>query len=280
MRHLQIRLLKSHQDFLACERIQEVVWGRAGVSGEVLNVTQKYGGAVLGAIVKGKVAGFIYAFLARRNGRLIHWSHLMAVEPKFRDLGLGFRMKLAHRKVALAGGVSSICWTFDPLQSRNAALNIGRLGARAEDYLPNCYGRFQSVIERGLESDRFVVNWPIRSAVVESHLRDRRPRETLRALLLKAERVNETRLNAQGFPENRRVWLNLSRAALLVEIPAETDRMRVQALNLARQWRLQTRKIFQRYFGLGYRAEDFIPPSPASDGRCFYVLRRRRPTTA
>lgn len=280
MRHLQIRLLKSHQDFLACERIQEVVWGRAGVSGEVLNVTQKYGGAVLGAIVKGKVAGFIYAFLARRNGRLIHWSHLMAVEPKFRDLGLGFRMKLAHRKMALAAGLSAICWTYDPLQSRNAALNIGRLGARVSEYMANCYGRFESAIEKGLESDRFVVNWRIRTAAVESHLRDRRPRETLRALLLKAERVNEARLNPQGFPENRRVRLSLSRPVLLVEIPAETDRMRVQALNLARQWRLQTRMIFQRYFGLGYRAEDFIPPCPASDGRCFYVLRRRRPTTA
>lgn len=278
MRHLQIRLLKSHQDFLACERIQEVVWGHAGVSGEVLNVTQKYGGAVLGAIVKGKVAGFIYAFLARRHGKLIHWSHLMAVEPKSRDLGLGFRMKLAHRKIALAAGLSAICWTYDPLQSRNAALNIGRLGARAEDYLPNCYGRFESAIEKGLESDRFVVNWRIRSAAVESRLRDGRPRETQLAPLLKAERVNETRLNAQGFPENRPVWLNLRRPTVLVEIPAETDRMRVQSLNLARQWRLQTRKIFQRYFGLGYRAEDFIPPCRASGGRCFYVLRRRRAT--
>jgi len=280
VRHLKIRLLKSHQDFLACERIQEVVWGRAGVSGEVLNVTQKYGGAILGAIVKGKVVGFIYAFLARRHGKLIHWSHLMAVEPKFRDLGLGFRMKLAHRKIALAAGLSAICWTYDPLQSRNAALNIGRLGSRAEDYLPNCYGRFESAIEKGLESDRFVVNWRIGSAAVERRLRDGRPREAQLALLLKAERVNETRLNALGFPENRRVWINLSRSALLVEIPAETDRMRVQALNLARQWRLQARKIFERYFGLGYRAEDFIPPSPASDGRCFYVLRRGRRTTA
>lgn len=280
MPHVQIRLLKSHQDFRACERIQEVVWGHAGVSGELMSVTQKYGGAILGAIVNRRVAGFIYAFLARRHGKLIHWSHLMAVEPKFRGLGLGLRMKLAHRKIALAAGVSSICWTYDPLQSRNAALNIGRLGARAEDYLPNCYGRFQSVIEKGLESDRFVVNWRIRSAAVERRLRDERAREAQPASILNAERINETRLNAQGFPENHRIWLNLSRPALLVEIPAETDRMRVQALNLARRWRLQTRKIFERYFGLGYRAEDFIPPCPASDERCFYLLRRRRATTA
>ena len=280
MPHVRIRLLKSHQDFLACERVQEIVWGRSGVSGEVLSVTQKYGGAILGAIVNGRVVGFIYAFLARRHGKLIHWSHLMAVEPKFRDLGLGFRMKLAHRKIALAAGISSICWTYDPLQSRNAALNIGRLGARAEDYLPNCYGRFQSVIEKGLESDRFVVNWRIRSVTIERRLQDGRPSEMQLAPILKAERINETRLNAQGFPENHRIWLNLRQPTLLVEIPAETDRMRIQNLKLARRWRLQTRKIFTGYFGQGYRAEDFIPPCPASDGLCFYVLRRRRSTTA
>jgi len=258
--------------------IRDRVWGRVGVSGELMNVTQKYGGAILGAIVKGRVAGFIYAFLARRHGKLIHWSHLMAVEPKFRDLGLGFRMKLAHRKIALAAGLSSICWTYDPLQSRNAALNIGRLGARVSEYLPNCYGRFQSDIEKGLESDRVVADWRIRSAAVARRLRHGRAREVQIAPFLNAERINETRLNARGFPENHRIRLNLSRPALLVEVPAETDRMRMESLNLARQWRIETRKIFQRYFGMGYRVDDFIPPRPASDMRCFYVLRRGRGT--
>jgi predicted GNAT superfamily acetyltransferase len=52
----------------------------------------------------------------------------MAVEAKYRDQGFGFRMKLAHRQIALERGLKSICWTFDPLQSRNARLNISRLG--------------------------------------------------------------------------------------------------------------------------------------------------------
>src|SRR5271169_2538717 len=128
VRRILIRQLKGQEEFRACERIQKAVWGSVGVSGELMSVTQKYGGAVLGSLVNGRVAGFIFAFLATRKGRLIHWSHLMAVESRFRDLGLGFRMKLAHRKLALGAGISSICWTYDPLQSRNAALNIGRLG--------------------------------------------------------------------------------------------------------------------------------------------------------
>lgn len=272
MRHVQIRPLKTQLEFRACERIQNIVWGNVGVSGELMSVTQKYGGAILGSIVNGKVVGFIYAFLARRHGKLIHWSHLMAVEPQYRDLGLGFRMKQAHRKLALAAGVSSICWTFDPLQSRNAALNVSRLGARAEDYVPNCYGRFPSAIEQGLESDRFVVNWRIRAAAVDRRMHGHRPAW---AAMMRAPRINETRLNSSGFPENRRIALGLRQPALLVEIPTQTDLMRAQALRLARRWRLETRKIFLQYFGLGYRAEDFVPPCPASDGRSFYLLRRR-----
>lgn len=273
MRHILIRPLKTQQEFKACEGIQKLVWGSVGVSGELLSVTRKYGGAILGSIVNGRVVGFIYSFLARRHGKLIHWSHLMAVESKYRDLGLGLRMKRAHRMLALAAGVTSICWTYDPLQSRNAALNISRLGARAEEYLPNCYGRFASAIELGLESDRFVVNWRIRTRAVERRMEGHRPGW---GAILEAPRINETRLNASGFPENRQISFGLSQPALLVEIPTQTDLMRARALSLARRWRLETRKIFLHYFRLGYRAEDFVPPGPASDGRSFYVLRRRK----
>ena len=92
----QIRLLRSLEEFRACEHIQKAVWGNVGVSSELLAVTQKYGGVVLGAVVGGKVVGCLYAFLARCPEALIHWSHIMAVEPAHRDQGLGFRMKLAQ----------------------------------------------------------------------------------------------------------------------------------------------------------------------------------------
>ena len=267
----QIRLLSSLEEFRACERLQLSVWGSLAVGAELLGVTQKYGGAVFGALVRGRVVGFLYAFLARRHGRLIHWSHMMAVDEGYRDLGLGFRMKLAHRQHALAQGLKSICWTFDPLQSRNAALNLTRLGARVEEFIPNCYGRFPSAIERGLTSDRFVVDWRIGSRAVEQRLRAKPPNAT------NAERwpqVNESRPNAQAFLVNARLHLNLRAPRLRVEIPPNTDAMRAQALPLARRWRLESRRIFQSYLAAGYRVADFLPPSAVTGGRCFYVLRR------
>src|SRR5271156_1661850 len=107
MPRVEVRLLKNLDEYRQCEVIQAHIWGGPGITREVLSVTQKYGGAMVGSLVDGKVVGFIYAFLARYHGRLVHWSHLMAVEAKYRDQGFGFRMKLVHRKVALARGLKS-----------------------------------------------------------------------------------------------------------------------------------------------------------------------------
>jgi predicted GNAT superfamily acetyltransferase len=248
------------------------VWGNVGVGSEVLSVTQKYGGVVLGAVAKGKLLGFLYAFLGRYHGRVVHWSHLMAVEKRHRDKGLGFRMKLAHRKLALQEGIQAIGWTYDPLQSRNAALNIARLGVRVEEYLPDCYGRFPSVIEKGLPSDRFVVSWQIGSARVARCLQG----VPLRPINLHLPRINETRRNEEGFIVNRGISFSCVEPRLLLEIPANTDEMRVRALKLAQQWRLETRRMFQHAFESGCRVLDFVTTGTGGDRRAFYVLGRPR----
>jgi predicted GNAT superfamily acetyltransferase len=271
MPRMVIRRLKRLEEYRECERLQKEVWGNLGVGSEVLSVTQKYGGMVLGAFVGGRMAGFLYAFLGRYRGQLVHWSHMMAVEARYRDQGLGFRMKRLHRRLALAQGIRTICWTYDPLQSRNAALNLHRLGALAEEYIPDCYGHFPSAIEKGLPSDRLVAQWPLTAARVERRLAGGTP-----APSLAFPRANETRPADGDFLENARLRLDLKSPRLLVEIPANTDAMRARALPLARRWRLEIRRVFLNYFRAGYVAEDFLPPGPATSGRCFYVLRRRR----
>jgi predicted GNAT superfamily acetyltransferase len=270
MARVEIRLLRNVEEARQCEVVQTHVWGAPGVTREAMTAVRKYGGALIGTVIDGKVVGFILAFLAQYHGRLIHWSHMMAVEAKYRDQGLGFKMKLVHRQVATERGIKSICWTFDPLQSRNARLNISRLGAIPEEYVPDCYGRFPSLLEKGLPSDRWVVNWQIATARVEARLRGETP-----AFDPTLPRVNETRANSQGFPKNQTIRLGLSARRLLVETPAQTDAMRLQAMALARRWRFEARRIFQHYLANGYQVEDFFPPQAETDGRCFYLLRRR-----
>jgi predicted GNAT superfamily acetyltransferase len=271
----------------ACEGIQKSVWGSVAASRELLYVTQKYGGVVIGADLAGRTVGFLSAFLARRRGEVIHWSHMMAVEEGYRDLGLGFRMKLAHRTLALGDRLKSICWTYDPLQSRNAYLNVHRLGALTDEYQTNCYGEFPSLIERSLPSDRFVVTWRIASQRVQRRLaryssqhessggrREETSAKRFRSQLLLIPRVNQTRTNRKDLPENHDINLALTGKQLLVEIPSHTDQMRAVDLGLAREWRLQAREIFTRYFALRYSVEDFFPPCPETSGRCFYLLVR------
>ncbi|HEV2425521.1 MAG TPA: hypothetical protein VGZ29_11900 [Terriglobia bacterium] len=267
-----VRPLRKIADFHHCERIQRAVWGSAGVSGELLLVTAKNGGEVLGAFSGGHLAGFLYAFLARRHGRLLHWSHLMAVEPEFRDQGLGLRMKMEHRRRALAQGIRLIAWTYDPLQSRNAALNIGRLGAEVREYIPDCYGSFPSKIERGLESDRFVAEWRIASRHAEEALAGRQSR----ILQTTVPVINEVERDGRAFAVNQRLRFALSAPRLLVEVPADTDRMRALDLKLARRWRLEMRRVFQSYFRKGYRVTRFFARRDGDSTRTFYLLERER----
>lgn len=270
---IEIRRLKNLYEYRDCERLQQEVWGSVAVSSEVLRVTQKYGGAVLGVIAKGKLLGFVYAFLARYHGQLAHWSHMMAVDERHRDKGLGFRMKLVHRELALQEGIKSICWTYDPLQSRNAALNIARLAARVEEYIPDCYGHFPSAIEKGLPSDRLVVNWQVGSARVARRLLA----PSSPAINLDLPTINETRRNKKGFIVNRAIELSFAEPRLLLEIPANTDEMRIHALQLARQWRLEMRRMFQAAFERGTRVLDFVTTGAGDERRAFYVLGRARP---
>ncbi len=268
MPHIEIRRLRSLAEYRECERLQMQVWGNLGVGSEVLQVTQKYGGVVLGALEKGNLLGFLYAFLGRYHGRLVHWSHMMAVDKHHRDQGLGYKMKLVHRELALQEGVKSICWTYDPLQSRNAALNIARLGGQVEEYLEDCYGRFPSVIEKGLASDRFVVRWQIGSTHVARCLRA----PSLRPADLSLPRINETRCNQEGFRVNHRLNPSFTTPRLLLEIPANTDEMRIRALKLAQRWRLESRRMFQHAFKSGCRVAGFVTTEDGEERRVFYVL--------
>ena len=50
-------------------------------------------------------------------------------------------------------------WTFDPLEIKNAYLNIEKLGAIARRYTINQYGPSSSPLQGGLPTDRLVAEW-------------------------------------------------------------------------------------------------------------------------
>ena len=90
------------------------------------------GGVAAGAWdERGSLIGFVFGITGIEGGRPVHWSDMLAVRPAFRDVGLGWRLKIYQRRVLLERGVRSCYWTFDPLESRNAYLNFSKLGAVA-----------------------------------------------------------------------------------------------------------------------------------------------------
>jgi predicted GNAT superfamily acetyltransferase len=81
------------------------------------------------------------------------------VQPGYRDTGLGRKLKLRQREEALARGLNLIEWTFDPLELKNAYLNIVKLGAIVRRYSENQYGVTASPLHGGLPTDRCYAEW-------------------------------------------------------------------------------------------------------------------------
>jgi predicted GNAT superfamily acetyltransferase len=162
----------------ACVTLQKEVWKFADVDLIPLRmfvVAAKIGGQVIGAFADEELVGFALAIPGMRNGHAYVHSQMVAVREKYRNTGLGRRIKLYQRQEALARGFELMEWTFDPLEIKNSYLNIEKLGAISRRYSVNQYGITSSPLQGGLPTDRLVAEWWMKSNRVERML-DGHPR--------------------------------------------------------------------------------------------------------
>jgi predicted GNAT superfamily acetyltransferase len=163
---ITIRKCTAIEEFQACVALQKEVWNFADVDLVPLRmfvVSHKIGGQIIGAFDGDTLAGFVFSVPGTRAGHSYLHSHMLAVREDFRNSGLGRRLKLAQRDDALAQGFELLEWTFDPLEIKNAYLNLVRLGAIARRYSVNHYGYSSSPLQGGLPTDRLVAEWWIKS---------------------------------------------------------------------------------------------------------------------
>lgn len=175
---VDIRPLTELSEFDLCVEIETAVWGYDPgdiIPRRMFLLASRIGGQVMGAFAGGTMAGFAMALPGYRHGRPYLHSHMVGVLPEFRNLGLGRKLKLAQREDALSRGFELMEWTFDPLEIKNAHLNIVRLGAVVRRYKRNFYGPSSSPLQGGLPTDRVYAEWWLRSRRVCSVLAGEQP---------------------------------------------------------------------------------------------------------
>src|ERR1700732_3071523 len=168
-----LRRCHGIEDFRACVALQKEVWNFTDaelVPLRMFVVADKVGGQVMGAFDGDVLVGFALSVPGTRTGHVYLHSHMLAVRKDHRNAGLGRRLKLMQREDALARGIELIEWTFDPLEIKNAYLNIEKLGAIARRYNINQYGITSSPLQGGLPSDRLIAEWWLNSKRVQALL--------------------------------------------------------------------------------------------------------------
>jgi predicted GNAT superfamily acetyltransferase len=170
---IEIRRCRGLEELRVCVALQKEVWNFTDaelVPLRMFVVAEKVGGQVMGAFDGDAMVGFALSVPGTRSGHVYLHSHMLAVRKDFRNAGLGRRLKLLQREDALARGIELIEWTFDPLEIKNAYLNIEKLGAIARRYNINQYGITSSPLQGGLPSDRLIAEWWLKSKRVETLL--------------------------------------------------------------------------------------------------------------
>jgi predicted GNAT superfamily acetyltransferase len=170
---IAIRNCTELEELRACVALQKEVWGFADnelVPLRIFSLAPKIGGQVIGAWQGETLAGFAFSIPGNRNGHPYLHSHMLAVKESYRNVGLGRCIKLFQREDAIAHGYELLEWTFDPLEIKNAYLNLERLGAVARRYNINQYGITSSPLQGFLPTDRLVAEWWLTSKRVETLL--------------------------------------------------------------------------------------------------------------
>ncbi len=224
---LLIRELVTVAELKDAEVFQRLVWGEDDPvdNSDLMLAIQHEGGLVAGAFQEGRMLGFLFAFPSATAAT--QHSHRLAVHPDSRGLGLGATLKWYQREWCLERKITMVRWTYDPMLSVNATLNISRLGATAGIYHENYYGEMFG-INAGVPSDRLVAEWRLDAPSV-------------------AERAETGTVPPAKESEDARY----------IDIPDDFSRLINTDLALAISERLRVRAQMQQMFELGYRLVDF-----------------------
>ena len=255
-----IRNVESLAEMHEVEQLQRDIWGVDELEvypALAFKPQMEVGAILMGAFAEGRMVGFVFGFPGILDGEMIIHSDMLGIREEYRSKNLGYLLKLAQRDAALSRGVKRITWTFDPLQSRNAHFNFGKLGVIADRYYVDYYGVTSSFLHR-FGTDRLWVTWLLESERVKARVEDGSLSHPPVADLSRLVRVGEDLEPIAGDPING--------PQLIIEIPGELK-------SHHERWREATRQAFTSAMDAGYVVEEFyVSDDDRKVGR--YLLRQ------
>jgi len=270
-----IRDLTAFDDLSKVEAVEKEVWGLADRDVTPLTLIialQEAGSLWLGAFDRDTLVGFAFAFFGRENGVPMIHSHMLAVLAPYRDLDLGYKLKLAQRERALAAGVRQMTWTFDPLQSRNAHLNVAKLGVVSDKYKVNFYGPETSSVLHRNGTDRLWVQWRLTSKRVQQRLQGKHSHNDVLDALSNVMPL--VRFNGDGKPVTSDLAEATARQRICIEIPSDINLIEQKAPALAKAWRDATRWAFSESLKAGFFVAEFCRSIRGKQGPGAYLLQK------
>ncbi|MCA9870338.1 MAG: hypothetical protein KC487_08180, partial [Anaerolineae bacterium] len=184
-------------------------------------------------------------------------SQVLGVHPDLRGRGVATLLKVRQAEKARQAGIDIVNWTADPLLWPNAALNFGRLGAVAFDFVPGMYA-FRNEMNR-VPASRLALTWLVNSRRVQDHLRA--PGGVRDLAGAGAVVVNDGSL---------RVDLTCAAPRIAIEIPQNWVALQAQSLSEAEAWRSATDTVLAHY--IGSQPGNYIITSVAREReRCYLV---------
>ena len=231
------RKLTTLEELEEARRLEKHVW-QMDTTPVLQTLTNTLnGGFTIGAYHHGQMIGFSYGFPGFKDGRIYFCSHMLGIHRDWRHKGLGTALKQQQRLLALEMGYSLITWTFDPLESVNANLNLNKLHGICTDYDPNHYGDMNDGLNDGLPTDRFLLEWRIRSGYVAKWP------EWLASLAFDESAVcMKVQGRGAGFPQPGPLCEPQNPHVRLVPIPLGFQQIKKDDFSLAYAWRMQARE--------------------------------------
>jgi predicted GNAT superfamily acetyltransferase len=235
--------------------LYDEIWhpdGSQPVSTEMLRALSKAGNYVAAAFDGDRLVGAGVGFFAAPTGVAALHSHIAGVSSTVAGRHVGYALKLHQRAWALRRDVPEIEWTFDPLVARNAYFNIGKLGGRPTEYLPNFYGGMHDSINGDDDTDRLLLRWNLADPDVIAACAGRRQATDAETLRSRGAAV-ALRRGHDGEP----LTGHSDTATVLVAVPHDIAALRSGNPGRAKEWRIAVREVLGGLLTAGARVTGF-----------------------